>query len=160
MSRRSVLLLRLSAGDQHYALAGRRVREVIGRLTLQAVPGAPKPLIGAFNYRGSMTPVLDLCEIVLGRPCGARVSSRIVLFDGWAFGKQRVVGLLAERVTEACHVELEGTGQDGVMPGTTILVREGTMLTLLDVDELASRVLPAPSSDLARAVSHGASPHH
>jgi chemotaxis-related protein WspB len=97
----SGLVLLLSAGNQRYAVPCQRVREVIPGVVLELAPHAPPWFAGLFNYRGTITPVVDFCRLVGGGRCADRLSSRIVVFEQRSpDGTSRPVGLLAERVTE------------------------------------------------------------
>jgi chemotaxis-related protein WspB len=58
------------------------------------------------NYHGAPVPVIDLCELMLGRPAAKRLSTRQILVHyPVARGARRLLGLLAERVTETLRCE-------------------------------------------------------
>ena len=152
-------MLLMAAGEHCYAVPCRRVREVISRLRLQPLPEAPHGVVGTFNYRGTMTPVVDLCQVVEGRPCSARMSSRIVIFDGLLPSGQRTLGLLAERVTQATHIELAGKTQAGIAAGTSVVIHDNAMIALLDLDALVATVFPALSATSKAPASYAPAEH-
>ena len=61
------------------ALDIRRVREVVPRVRLRPVSGAPEWLAGLFVYRGQAVPVLDLHRLAGAGECPPHLSSRIIL---------------------------------------------------------------------------------
>lgn len=99
-----VLLLLFYLDDKQYAIEAKHVAEVTPPVTLEAVPHAPEGVAGLFHYRGRMIPVIDLCQLVVGRPCRIRMSTRIILIHYTeAQIENAQLGLLAERVTETAH---------------------------------------------------------
>ncbi len=93
------LLFRLA--EDRYALDVAQVAEVLPLVQLKKIPGAPQGVAGIFDYRGSPVPVIDLCEMMLGRPSLARLSTRLVVVryrDQAA--NVHLLGLLAEHATE------------------------------------------------------------
>jgi chemotaxis-related protein WspB len=96
-----MLFLLFQLGKDRYALEASRVVEVLPLLELESLPSAPRGLTGLFNYRGQPVPALDLCELLLGRPARACLSTRVIVIhylDG--HGAARMLGLIAERATE------------------------------------------------------------
>ena len=96
-----MLFLLFRLGEDRYAIEARIVAEVLPLLDVKQIPLAPAAVRGAFNYRGSAVPLLDLSQLALGRPALPRLSTRIMLVnypDGR--GGTRLLGLLAEHVTD------------------------------------------------------------
>lgn len=95
------LLLLLAVGDQLYAIDSEQVVEVIPRVQLRPLSGTPPHRPGVFNFRGRVVPVVDVSQLIAGRPCAGHLSSRIIMVrhrDGE--GAPALVGLLAECVTD------------------------------------------------------------
>ena len=139
-----MLLVRFMVGSQPYAIPSRSVVEVIPRLSLRSVPSAPRAIAGLFVYRGRVTPVLDLTWLLDGKRCPDRLSSRIVVLDLDLGKGRRLVGLLAEGVTDVIVAEGE------VQPGLTLrdapylggmVGHEGDMVQLVEPRELLSEEL-------------------
>lgn len=96
-----MLFLLFQLGKDRYALDVRQVVEVLPRVAVKAIPLAPASVSGAFNYRGTTVPLIDLSQLALGRAAAERLSTRIVVVHyPDAFGVPRLLGLLAENVTE------------------------------------------------------------
>jgi chemotaxis-related protein WspB len=105
-----MLMLLFALGAQRYALEGAQVVEVAPAIDLQPLPHAPSYVAGLGNYRGQVVPVIDLCQLVLGRPCQPLLSTRLILvqyeppIQNPKSKIQNHFGLLAERVTDTARV--------------------------------------------------------
>ena len=83
-----------------FALDVARVREVLPLLEIRAIPRAPAAVAGVIVYTGATVPVIDLSELLLGRPAVQQFSTRIVLVHyPDADGNVHPLGLIAERAT-------------------------------------------------------------
>lgn len=100
-----MLMLVFQLGNDRYALETSHVVEIVPSLFLRKLPHAPEYVGGIFNYRGTIVPVIDLCQLSHGRPCDSCLSTRILLVQiGDNRGSSRYLGLRAERVTETLKV--------------------------------------------------------
>ncbi|MCY3020928.1 MAG: chemotaxis protein CheW [Planctomycetota bacterium] len=120
-----MLALVFCLGDERYALECSQVVEVAPLVPLRKLAQAPPYVAGVFVYRGKPVPVLDLCQMTLGRPCRMLMSTRVILVKypapsvgappgGRPAGEQQVLGLLAERVTETTQCEPAAFAPAGV----------------------------------------------
>ncbi len=101
-----MLFIVFRLGKERYALDAGHVIEVIPRLPLRPQPGTPDFVAGLFNFRGKVVPVLDLGMLTLGSPCPGQLSTRIILVNyNLRSGVKRVLGLIAESVTDAVKKE-------------------------------------------------------
>ena len=86
---------------QRYGLDVVQIVKVLPSVRLRRLPQVPAYVAGVFQYRGAMVPVIDLSQLIKGRPFTALMSTRIILvFYPGPSGTGRVLGLLAERATE------------------------------------------------------------
>jgi chemotaxis-related protein WspB len=97
-----MLVLTFRVADIPYAVAVRRVVEVVPRVELRAIPHAPGHLAGLLRYRGDAVPVVDLGMLMSGSACPDRLDTRIILVDR---GTEGLLGLVAERVDEVRAVD-------------------------------------------------------
>ena len=72
-----MLGLVFQVGPDKVAVDVRRVREVVPRVRLTAVHGAPPWIAGVFVYRGRVVPVVDLHALAGVGECPMHLSSRI-----------------------------------------------------------------------------------
>lgn len=113
-----MLFLLFQIGNDRYALEAKQAVEVLPFLALKKIPKAPRGVAGIFNYRGHPLPAVDLCELTHGRPARERLSTRIIVADcSDAFGRQRLVGLIAEHATEMLRCERKDFVESGVAVG-------------------------------------------
>jgi len=95
-----MLALAFRAGELRLALPTAAVVEVLPRRELRALALAPEGVIGLLPFRGTLTPVIDLCRLLLGRECAPLRSSRIVVITLTGKLGPRLLGLLAEDVLD------------------------------------------------------------
>jgi chemotaxis-related protein WspB len=95
-----MLVLTFRVAGVPYAVAVRRVVEVVPRVALRAIPHAPKYLAGLLRYRGGAVPVVDLGLLMGDAACSDRLDTRIILVDCGVHGGEGMgyLGLIAERV--------------------------------------------------------------
>ncbi len=98
-----MLVLTFRVAEVPYAVAVRRVVEVVPRVELRAIPHAPKHLAGLLRYRGGAVPVVDLGLLMGGVACRDRLDTRIILVE--AGGGSGLLGLVAERVDDVRLVD-------------------------------------------------------
>ena len=115
-----MLFIVFKAGNSGYAMEAGKVIEVVPLVTLRACPGAPAYITGLANYRGAGVPVMDLGRLVGGAPCVVYLSTRIILMPyAGSDGRQRVIGLLAEKVMETMERAEADFSQTGVNAAET-----------------------------------------
>lgn len=93
-------------GKDRYVLDVGQVAEVLPLVSLKQIPQAPLAVAGVFDFHGDPVPVIDLSQMALGYPAQRHLSTRIILVhypDG--NGEKRLLGLIAERVTETIRRE-------------------------------------------------------
>ena len=97
-----MLVVTFRVSGSAYALRCDHVVAVIPEVELRPLAQGAAWLRGVFAYRGELAPVVDVCQLVGGYRCPARLSSRIALVRcAQPDGAPRTVGLLAEHMTEA-----------------------------------------------------------
>jgi chemotaxis-related protein WspB len=102
-----MLVLMFRVAEVAYAVAVKRVVEVVPRVALREVPHAPDFLAGLLRYRGGAVPVVDLGLLMGGRACVDRLDTRIILVDGGVHGGSGpgFLGLIAERVEDVLAID-------------------------------------------------------
>lgn len=95
-----MLCLYLRAGVERLAVPATSVIEVAPAVPLHRPTDTPHVIAGVFRFRGAVTPVLDLHQLVSGEPCPVKLNSRIVVISHTQDGKTRMLGLLTEQVID------------------------------------------------------------
>ncbi|NOX81042.1 MAG: chemotaxis protein CheW [Deltaproteobacteria bacterium] len=111
-----MLLLLFETSDGRYALDSRDVVEIIPLVIPKKITAAPAYVAGIINYRGEPVPVFDLCALADGTPCKHLYSTRIILVRyPLAAGRKKLVGLIAERVTDVIKSGHTDLGSSGIL---------------------------------------------
>jgi chemotaxis-related protein WspB len=107
--------------DNHrYAIDTACVAEVLPLIEITRVPHAPPEVAGVCDRRGTPTPVIDLSQLLLGRPAEHRLSTRILIvryIDGRGMSKH--LGLIAEKATAVTRREPEAFVDSGITNSRT-----------------------------------------
>ena len=137
-----MLLLLFRIGNDAYAIDAGQVSEVLPVVDLKGVPHAPAGIVGLFDLRGEVVPVIDLSLLVTGRPAARRLSTRLIVVryaDGAA--QSSLLGLIAERVTETLRrTDAEFVSSGVAQPDTAYLgpitAHRGVLVQRIDVNRL------------------------
>ncbi|MBP7763907.1 MAG: purine-binding chemotaxis protein CheW [Syntrophaceae bacterium] len=142
-----MLILQFQAGRERYGLDIEQILEISSLVSLRPIPHAPPEVAGTFNYRGTLTPVVDLTTLLTGAASRPRMSTRIILvtFQG-EDGRSHVLGLVAESVTEMISCSRESLQQPVVSVGGApylgdMVFDERGSIQLLDLERLLTRDL-------------------
>lgn len=110
-----MLLLLFQIADDRFGFDADSVIEITPLVELRALPRAPAHVAGLMNYRGTVTPVVDLTSLLTGQSAKKHLSTRIiiVLFKG-RDNEDHPLGLMAERVTETRSFKPEDLRPSGV----------------------------------------------
>jgi chemotaxis-related protein WspB len=95
-----MLYLLFELDGERFAIDANTVSEVLPFIGVTRVPQAPAGIAGVCDRRGTPVPVIDLSQLLLGRPAERRLSTRILIV-GYVDdrGETQTLGLVAERAT-------------------------------------------------------------
>ena len=150
-----MLMLIFYIGNDRYALDTSHVVEVIPMVLLREVPQAPKYVAGVFNYRGTIVPTIDLCQLIKGTPSRSSLSTRIVMVNYLhADRSTSLLGLMAERVTDTLNQKENELVESGFQPEEArylgkMIVDDRGMIQHIQLDQLlpdSQRAYLLPSS--------------
>jgi len=110
-----MLLLLLETGDGRYALDSKHIVEVIPLVKAKRIPAAPAFVRGMINYHGLPVPVFDFCSIESGVSSRQFYSTRIILVHYPLDGEKKLVGLIAERVTDVIKCTGDEVRSSGIL---------------------------------------------
>ena len=136
-----VQLVGFIVGDGEYAIPVLNIQERIKPIEYTRVPSVPEYVLGVFNLRGSVIPLIDLRKKFSLTATKPSASTRyIVMKDG-----DNVAGFVIDRLTEAIRIQ-----QNRIDPPPETLLkdkgmiygigkRENNILTILKVEALLKR---------------------
>ncbi len=142
-----MLFLLFHLGQDRYLLEAQQVTEILPLVEIMEIPQAPPGVVGVFNYRGTLVPVFDLSQMVLGRPAVRRLHTRIILVKhADQSGAASLLGLIVEKVTDTRRIQSADFSAPGVSAphlGPVITDRHG-LAQRIEVQQL----LPASVLEL------------
>ena len=96
-----MLFLVLNIDQQRYALNTGQITEILPMVQLNRMAHAPAGVAGAANYRGAALPVIDLVQVMVGRPSRSTLSTRLIVVTySTAGGQKHRLGVIAEGATD------------------------------------------------------------
>ena len=114
-----MLLLLFELDGSRFAIDTAVVREVLPYIGVTCVPHAPPGLAGVCDRGGASVPVVDLCQLLVGRPARRRLSTRIVIVDyAGGTGPSQPLGLVAEKATQLVRRSADAWQASGVVSGS------------------------------------------
>ena len=139
-------LLVFRVGDLVCAAEADAVREILPRLPVTRIPGAPPVVAGLVNLRGSLITVVDGWR-ALGQtalPEEGRDVATIVLLE--LSDARRVVGFTVDEVIDLLAVRRDTLDSRQALPGIDPMLvravgrRDGRLFVVLDTDALLTPV--------------------
>lgn len=137
-----MLMLLFSISDDLYACAIKHVLEIVPRVKVKQLPHSSDFVMGLMNFEGLPIPVVDLCQLIHGRPCRACLHSRIILLKRrHPSGNEQFLGIVAEKVTETLRMDEKAFVDSGVSMHDLPFLRgvyssENSTVQLLSIDHL------------------------
>ncbi len=105
-----MMLLLITIGKERYGIDASHVVKVIPPVAAKSVPATPDYICGLLNFHGDPITVVDINYLYTQKPASICLGSRIIIVD-LAHSQEvktkdpALLGILAERVTEAIHVD-------------------------------------------------------
>lgn len=136
-----VQLVGFVIGDEEYAVPILNIVEIIKPIEFTRVPSVPEYVLGVFNIRGSVIPLIDLRRKFNLPPVNNTGDTRYIVMKG----ENNTAGFVMDRLTEAIRINKNRidpapetlSGEKGMIYG--IGKREDSMLTILKVESLLKR---------------------
>ena len=100
------LYMRFYVDDNRFVFPAQDIIAIVPLVSLHEVPQAPEFVAGILSYHGESVPVIDIRTLMTGVRSDNRLSTRIAIVRfAVSKGKQRLIGLLAERLTEVMRID-------------------------------------------------------
>jgi purine-binding chemotaxis protein CheW len=136
-----VQLVGFIIGNEEYAVPILSIQEIIKPIEFTRVPSVPNYVLGVFNLRGNVIPLIDLRSKFNLPSTSYTEETRYIVMKG----NNNTAGFVIDRLTEAIRIKKsridpppETIHQDkGMIYG--IGKREDSMLTILKVESLLKR---------------------
>lgn len=110
-----MLLLLFETKDGRYALDSKHIVEVIPLLKMKRIPSAPAIVKGMINYHGTPAPVFDFCAIESEEMSRPFYSTRIILVNYPLEEGEKMIGVMAERVTDVIRCSQSDIRSTGIL---------------------------------------------
>ena len=128
-------------GQEEYAVPILSIQEIIKPIEYTRVPSVPTYILGVFNLRGSVIPLLDLRSKFKMDPAKVTEDTRYIVMKG----SDNTAGFVIDRLTEAIRIKSSRIGpppetihaEKGMVYG--IGMRDDNILTILKVEQLLKR---------------------
>jgi purine-binding chemotaxis protein CheW len=135
--------LTFALGKEEYGIAILKVREIIGHMTITAVPRMPEFVRGVINLRGQVIPVVDLRSRFGMETKETTDQTCIIVVDIHHEGRSFHAGLIVDRVQEVLNItqdNIDDAPQFGAGVDTDFILGIGkagsTIKILLDIDRV------------------------
>lgn len=135
--------LTFKLGGEEYGLEILKVREIIGLMSITAVPRTPPYVRGVINLRGKVISVLDLRQKFGMEGAAVTVESCIIVVDVALSGDSILMGLLVDAVSEVLDIgdeEIQDAPEFGTHINTDFILGigkvKGAVKLLLDIDRV------------------------
>jgi len=128
-------------GQEEYAVPILSIQEIIKPIEYTRVPSVPTYILGVFNLRGSVIPLIDLRSKFKMDPVKVTEDTRYIVMKG----ANNTAGFVIDRLTEAIRIKSSRIGpppetihaEKGLVYG--IGMRDDNILTILKVEQLLKR---------------------
>ncbi len=101
-----------SLGAEEFGISVLKVKEIIGMQDITAIPNMPPHMKGVINLRGRVIPVVDLSLKFAFPPRAYTDRTCIVVVRAQGDGRERLIGAIADGVTEVLSIASEDIEQN------------------------------------------------
>jgi len=98
-------LLNLDVGGDFFAINITQVQEVRVLGSVRKMPDLPNCWLGVIDFRQTIVPVIDLCEVLTGAKTELKAKTIVVVVQVQTEEEAKTVGLLVDAVSEVIRVE-------------------------------------------------------
>ena len=136
-----VQLVGFIIGNEEYAIPILSIQEIIKPIEYTRVPQVPDYVLGVFNLRGDVIPLIDLRKKFNLESAKQSEETRYIVLKG----EENIAGFVIDRLTEAIRIKRDRIdpppetihSDTGMIYG--VGKREDSMLTILKVEALLKR---------------------
>jgi chemotaxis-related protein WspB len=155
-----VLYSQFFIDQDRYVISADNIVEIVPYVSLKSSPQLPDYAAGLINYHSEAIPVIDLCRLLIDRPCKKRLSTRILIVEKKDNSMNPLLlGFMVEKSTEMIRLD-DNQFKYSVMRNADALIDgpviefDGGLVTKISVASVFKR-LDKRFFHLEEAVSHG-----
>jgi len=101
-----VLYSQFFVNEDSYVISAKEIVEIIPYVSLKLAPMFPDYISGLMNYHGSSIPIIDICQLLIGRFCEKKLSTRIIIVKkNTSIGDPVMFGFMVEKATEMVVID-------------------------------------------------------
>ncbi len=137
--------LSFTLAEEEYGIGIRKIKEIIGMMSITSVPQAPEFVKGVVNLRGKVIPVIDLRLRFGMPPMDYTDRTCIVVVEVIGETGTVLIGIVVDAVSEVLNIkaeEIEDTPAFGVRLTTDYIQgmakMESSVKILLDIDRIVN----------------------
>ncbi len=125
-----------------FAIEAGLIVEIIPKIPLTVIPEAPTYIPGVFNYRGDVTPAVDLAGLLFGEVSKNLMSTRILILNINTREKvNKRIGLIAEDAIDMISSDITDEKKTGVNIEkapylSKIISQDDTLIQIIDTQVL------------------------
>jgi purine-binding chemotaxis protein CheW len=135
--------LTFSLAGEEYGIGIKKVREIIGMMTVTHIPQTPHYVKGVINLRGKVIPVVDLRLKFVMAPKDYTERTCIIVVEITGAGKTIAMGIIVDSVSEVINIkggDIDDTPGFGSKLDTDYILgmakTAGSVKILLDIDRV------------------------
>ena len=127
--------------DEPFAISSQDVIEILPMVNISHIPKTEDYVTGMMNFRGTMTPVIDLPMLLTTNAYQKKVCSRIIIINNKYHNEFKYTGLIAEKVIRTTSLDTGDFSQHTLIKnGTKYLgniAQDGNdKIQIIDLDQL------------------------
>ena len=135
------LFLVFFIGKEQFAINTQDVIEILPLVNFTQIPKTENYVAGMMNFRGIMTPAIDLCMLVNQQSFQEKVCSRIIVIRNPFSAEFNYTGLIAEKVTNTLTLETDNFISHGLIKNNTrylgsIAQVDSNEIQIIDLEKL------------------------
>jgi len=93
--------------DEAFAVSAQDIVEILPMVNMNHIPKTEDYVSGMMNYRGVMTPVIDLPMLLTTKPSQQKVCTRIIIINNQFHNVFKYTGLIAEKVIRTSQLDTD-----------------------------------------------------
>jgi len=141
-----VLYSQFFVDEDRYVISASEIVEIIPCVALKKLPMLPDYAAGLLNYHGEQMPIVDLCSLLLSRPCKRELGTRIIVVNKshHNLGLMKI-GFMVEKATDVIAIDADSflppamRNPDAPIDGN-VAEYKGILITEILIDDMVDKM--------------------